>query len=239
MSTGFRWGILGMIFGVALALALPSLGQSSSAPSASNSHRTVKVTGSAIIRSQPDEATISIGVQTQDRTANQALRDNAAKMAKAINAVVAAGVSRSDIATSSISLYPNYDSSGRAVSSYIAMNQVDVTVRDLARVGQVIDRAVAAGANLTGGITFKLSDQNKGRAAALAAAVQDARAEAEALASAAGAHLGEVVSIEQQSSALPPPILDERAKAGVASPTPVLPPTLEAQVSVTVAWALT
>jgi hypothetical protein len=125
------------------------------------------------------------------------------------------------------------------VDSYVAMNQVEVTVRDLTKVGQVIDRAVAAGANLTGGITFKLSDQNKGRADALAAAVQDARSEAEALATAAGAHLGQVVTIEQVSSELPPPILDERAKAGIASPTPVLPPTLEALVSVTVVWALT
>jgi uncharacterized protein YggE len=239
VSTRFRWGILGLVFGAALALALPSLGQSTSTAPASSPQRTVKVTGSTIIRSQPDEATISIGVQTQDRTANQALRDNAAKMARAINAVVAAGVSRSDIATTFINLNPNYDSSGRTVDSYIAMNQVDVTVRDLTKVGQVIDRAVAAGANLTGGIAFKLSDQNKGRAAALSAAVQDARSQAEALAKAAGAGLGQVISIEQESSELPPPIFDERAKAGIASPTPVLPPTLEAQVSVTVVWALT
>lgn len=238
MSTRFQWGILGLIFGAALALALPSLGQSSPTPPASSSERTVKVTGAAIVRSQPDEATISIGVQTQDRTANQALRDNAAKMAKAINAVVAAGVSRNDIATSFINLNPNYDTSGQAVLSYTAMNQVDVTVRDLTKVGQVIDRAVAAGANLTGGISFKLSDRNQGRADALTAAVQDARSQAEALATAAGAHLGQVVSIEQDSSALPPPILDERTKAGLAASTPVLPGTLETQVSVTVVWAL-
>jgi len=238
VSTRFQWGILGLIFGAALALALPSLGQSSPTPPASSSERTVKVTGAAIVRSQPDEATISIGVQTQDRTANQALRDNAAKMAKAINAVVAAGVSRNDIATSFINLNPNYDTSGQAVLSYTAMNQVDVTVRDLTKVGQVIDRAVAAGANLTGGISFKLSDRNQGRADALTAAVQDARSQAEALATAAGAHLGQVVSIEQDSSALPPPILDERTKAGLAASTPVLPGTLETQVSVTVVWAL-
>jgi uncharacterized protein len=239
VSARFRWGILGLVVGVAVTLALPSRGQSPSTDPASGPQRTVKVTGSAIIRSQPDEATISIGVQTQDRTANQALRDNAAKMAKAISAVIAAGVSRSDIATSFINLNPNYDSSGRTVDSYVAMNQVEVTVHDLAKVGQVIDRAVAAGANLTSGITFKLSEQNKGRADGLAAAVQDARSQAEALAAAAGAHLGQVVSIEQGSSELPPPTLDERATAGLAAPTPVLPPTLEAQVSVTVVWALT
>ncbi|HEX9411616.1 MAG TPA: SIMPL domain-containing protein [Actinomycetota bacterium] len=239
MSTRFRWGILGLVVGIALTLALPSLGQPSGTPPASGTQRTVKVSGSAIIRSQPDEAVISIGVQTQDRTANQALRDNAAKMAKAINAVVAAGVSRSDIDTSFINLNPNYDSSGRTVDSYIAMNQVEVTVRDLTKVGHVIDRAVSAGANLAGGITFKLSNENKGRPDALAAAVQDARSQAEALAAAAGAHLGQVVSIEQTSSELPPPIFDERGKADIASPTPVFPPTLEAQVSVTVVWALT
>jgi len=239
VSHRFRWGMLGLVFGVVLALSLPSLGQSS-APQASSSQRSVKVTGTAIVRSQPDEATVSIGVQTQDRTANQSLRDNAARMAKAINAIVAAGVSRSDIATSFVSLNPNYDASGRSVTSYIAMNQVDVTIHDLTKVGEVIDRAVSAGANLSSGITFKLSNQNQGRADAMAAAVKDARSQAEALAAAAGAHLGEVISIEQESSSLPPPVFDARLKgaAGVEVPTPVLPPTLEAQVTVSVTWAL-
>jgi uncharacterized protein YggE len=240
MNARFRWAAVGLIFGVALALSLPSLGQSSPpAPGVSGSPRTVTVMGTAVVRSQPDQAMVSIGVQTQAPAANQALRDNAAKMAKAIDALVAAGVSKSDIATSFITLNPNYDSSGQAVLSYTAMNQVDATVRDISKVGSVIDRAVAAGANLTGGITFKLSDQNKGRADALEVAVADARSQAEALAEAVGAHLGEVVSIEQTSSSLPPPVFDTGREAGVASPTPVLPPTLEAQVSVKVVWALT
>jgi uncharacterized protein YggE len=237
MSTRFRWGILGLAFGAMLALSLPSLGQSP-LPAAGTQGRTVTVTGMSIVRSQPDLAVVSIGVQTQAPTANDALRSNAAKMAKAIDAIVGSGVARNDIATSFVNLYPNYDSSGQAVLSYTAMNQVDVTVRGLSKLGPVIDKAVAAGANLSSGVTFKMSDQNPGRGAALTAAIEDARSQAETLATAAGAHLGQVVSIEQISSSLPPPIFDSGREAGVASPTPILPPTMESQVSVMVVWAL-
>lgn len=240
MSTRFRWGMLGLVFGVALALSLPSLGESSPpAASASGSQRTVTVLGTAIVRSQPDEAVVSIGVQTQGRTAKEALRDNAAKMSKVIDALVRSGVRKEDIATTYINLYPGYDSSGQVLSSYTATNQVDVTVTDLSKLGDVIDGAVGAGANLSNGVTFKLSDQNNGRNNALALAIQDARSRAEALAAAAGAHLGQVVSVQQTSSSLTPPIFDSGKEAGVASPTPVLPPTMESQISVTVVWALT
>jgi uncharacterized protein YggE len=231
--------MLGLVFGVALALSLPSLGQSSPpAAGATGWQRTVTVMGTAIVRSAPDEAVVSIGVQTQGHTAKEALRDNAAKMSKVIDALVKSGVRRQDIATTYVNLYPSYDASGQVLASYTATNQVDVTVTNLSKLGDVIDGAVAAGANLSSGVTFKLSDQNSGRADALAMAIQDARSQAEALATAAGARLGQVVSIEQTSSSLPPPIFDSGKASGIASPTPILPPTMETQVSVTVAWAL-
>jgi len=78
-------------------------------------------------------------------------------------------------------------------------------------------------------------------APALAAAVADARSKAEALATAGGAQLGQVMTIQETSASSPPPIFYDRgmAASSAAVPTPVSPPTLESQVSVTVVWTLT
>jgi uncharacterized protein YggE len=107
------------------------------------------------------------------------------------------------------------------------------------KVGRIIDRAVAAGANLTNGISFQVSDVSQGRDQALQAAVDDARHKAEVLAEAGGATLGQVVSVSELSAPSPPPIYyDRAAEAAGTATTPVSPPTIDTQVSVTVVWAL-
>ena len=120
-------------------------------------------------------------------------------------------------------------------------NQVNVTLHDISTVGEVIDDAVKAGANLSNGITFQLSDENQGVNQALGDAVANARSKAETLAGAGGSQLGEVVSIQESSYGSTPPIYYGREAMGGAvadASTPIQPPTLETQVSVTVTWAL-
>jgi uncharacterized protein YggE len=224
-----------------VALTLPSLAQDSPSPTVGTTQRTVTVSGNATIKSAPDEAVVSLGVQTQASTAQAALAQNADKMNAVIAAIVGQGITKADLATEGVSLYPTYGQNGQNVTGYQASNIVDVTVRDMNKVGVIIDTAVGAGANLANGITFKLSDQNQGVNTALAAAVADAQSKAEALASAGNAQLGQVVSIDETTASAPPPIFYGRAMSAGASPapTPVQPPTLETQVSVTVVWALT
>ena len=162
---------------------------------------------------------------------------------KVLQAVADQGVSKDDIATSSVNLYPTYGQSGMDITGYQASNQVDVTLRDMSQVGPVIDAAVGAGANFTNGVTFRLSDENQGVNQALTAAVADARSKAETLAAAGDAQLGQVVTIQETSAPVGPPIYyDRMAMAGVAeasAPTPIEPPTLETQVSIMVVWSLT
>ncbi|MGZ4151309.1 MAG: SIMPL domain-containing protein, partial [Actinomycetota bacterium] len=181
-----------------------------------------------------------LGVQTQADTAQAALAQNADKMNAVIAAVIAQGITKDDLATEGVSLYPTYGQNGQNVTGYQASNVVDVTVRQMNKVGVIIDTAVGAGANLANGITFQLSDQNQGMDTALAAAVADAKSKAEALASAGDAQLGQVVSIDETTGSSTPPVFYDRAtSAGASAPTPVQPPTLETQVSVTVVWQLT
>ena len=104
-----------------------------------------------------------------------------------------------------------------AITGYQADNQVNVTLHDISTVGDVIDDAVKAGANLSNGITFQLSDENQGVNQALDDAVADARAKAETLAGAGDAQLGQVVSIQESSYGSTPPIYYGRdAMAGGA-----------------------
>ncbi len=238
MTAKVSWGVAGLMLGLVAALAIPSFAQQSPSPSSGGSARTVTVTGSATISSSPDEAVITLGVQTQGQTAEGALQQNAAKMNAVMKAVLGDGVKQADIATVGVNLYPNYDSGGNVIVSYTAQNQVNVTVRDLSKVGAIIDDAVGAGANLSSGIQFQLSDQNQGVEKALADAVANAKAKAEALASAGGASLGQVVTITEGSAPRYPPVPFGLAAGRAADSTPVSPGTIETQVSVTVVWSL-
>ncbi len=238
MKAKVSWGAAGLMLGLVAALAIPSFAQQSPSPSSGSSARTVTVTGSAMISSSPDEAIITLGVQTQGQTAEDALQQNASKMNAVMKAILGDGVRQVDIATVGVNLYPNYDSGGNVIVSYTAQNQVNVTVRDLSKVGAIIDDAVGAGANLSSGIQFQLSDQNQGVEKALADAVANAKAKAEALASAGGASLGQVVTITEGSAPRYPPVPFGLAAGRAADSTPVSPGTIETQVSVTVVWSL-
>jgi hypothetical protein len=234
MKDRVKWGAAGLVLGLAVALSLPSFADTT--PSSSN--RTVTVTGTSTIKSKPDEAIVSLGVETTARTAEAAMRDNAAKMNEVMVALRDQGIAADDIATAYIQLYPRYDDSGRNITGYSASNSINVTVRDMSKVGTVIDRAVGAGANVAGGITFQLSDQSQGREQALQAAVADARTQADALAQASGASVGQVMRIDAVNAPAPPPVYYDRVEAAAGASTPVSPPTLETQVTVTVTWAL-
>jgi len=239
MKAKVSWGAVGLMLGLVAALTLPSLAQSSSpSAGAGDSSRTIAVTGSASIRSAPDEAVVTLGVQTQAPTAQGALQQNASRMSDVMKAILGDGVKPADIATAWVNLYPNYDSGGTAIVSYAAQNQVNVTVRDLSKVGAIIDDAVGTGANLSSGIQFQLSDQNQGVERALAEAVANARAKAEALASAGDASLGSVVTITEGTTPQYPPMPFAADAGRAAASTPISPPTLETQVTVTVVWSL-
>ena len=239
MKAKVSWGAAGLVLGLVVALTLPSFAQSSSpSPGTGGSGRTVTVTGSATIRSAPDEAVVTLGVQTQAPTAQGALQQNASRMNDVMKAILGDGVKPADIATAWVNLYPNYDSGGTAIVSYSAQNQVNVTVRDLSNVGSIIDDAVDAGANLSNGIQFQLSDQNQGVERALAEAVANARGKAEALASAGDASLGSVVTITEGTAPQYPPIPFAADAGRAEASTPISPPTLETEVTVTVVWSL-
>ncbi len=255
-GTGHRLaGMLsGIAIGVVLALSVPSFasggspsGVSAPQPSAitattapDSPQRTVSVTGTASVRSTPDEAVVSFGVQTESPSAEDAMRENGTRMVSVLRALTDLGINDDEIATAGVNLYPSYGSDGTNISGYQASNQVSVTFHDLNLIGHAIDVAVKAGANLTNGVTFQMSPANRGSEQALATAIADARSKASAMADATDAQLGQVLTMtESGSPSIYPPMPYDTAVAGAeASATPVNPPTLQTQVSVQVTWEL-
>jgi uncharacterized protein len=197
--------------------------------------RTIAVTGSGKAFLAPDIATISIGVRTEDADPAQAMEDSNARAQSIADALEAMGVEARDIQTSSFNIYPNqqYDQSGNPMSTtYVVENNVSVTVRDLTELGALLSATVEAGANQVYGIQFDVEDREEALGEARQGAIDDARAKAEALATAAGVSLGDLQSISEVSG-FPEPFFDGRG-GGAAEAALTNIPISPGQLTVTV-----
>ncbi len=134
-------------------------------------------------RIAPDQATITLGVSVQAPTAAAAMAQNRTRMNATIAALKAQGIAERDIQTSGLNLNPQYvyeQNKPQRLTGYQAANDVTITVRDLAKLGTVVDAVVAAGANQINGIAFGLANPRAAEDAARKAEVQ-ARAAKDAL----------------------------------------------------------
>jgi len=206
----------------------PARAQQSADPSTDS----VTVNGVGTVKSVPDEANFSFGVETRARTAQAAIAANAVQMEKLIAALRQAGAR--DIATQWVSVYPVTNDQG-TVDGYSASNSVSATI-GVARAGALIDAAADAGANQISGPGLSSSDAERLYRNALAAAVADARASAEVLAKAAGRSLGEITTMVE-SGATPTPLYRAAADAAVSS-TPVEPGQQETTATVSITFDL-
>ncbi|HSC90042.1 MAG TPA: SIMPL domain-containing protein [Gaiellaceae bacterium] len=195
----------------------------------------VTVTGTGSVRTVPDRAAFAFGVETQAATARAALTANSAAMEKVIAAVRGAGVAAADLQTSQVSIFPRTDERGTGIVGYTATNSVSATIRELGRVGAVVDAAVEAGANTVSGPSLTRGDTDALYRQALRAAFADARAKAEALATASGRTLGAVTAMVESGSATPSPV---PMRDSVTGSVPIEPGTQSVEASVAVTFAL-
>jgi uncharacterized protein len=217
-----------------LAASLAAALLPGSASSAAADEGGITVQGTAAVVSVPDRAELSFGVETQGETARGALAANAAEMRKVIAAVKAAG--GAEVKTQYVSLSPRYDERN-VVQAFVATNSVSATVKDVAKAGGVIDAGVDAGANQVYGPTLTLGDETEQYRQALKAAVANARASAQALASAANLSLGRVSAIVENGGA-PAPMPFAADKAVAQASTPVEPGTQRTTATVSVTFAV-
>lgn len=205
---------------------------------------TINVQGEGRASVAPDLATVSLGVTTQAPTAAQAMADNAGRQTAILEALRAQGIAPADLQTQGLSLSPMQDFSREGqppvITGYQAMNIVTARVRDLARLGPMLDAMVAAGATDVQGIGFSREDAAATEDRARSQAVAEARRRAEVIAQAAGMQLGPLVSLTDTSmSAGPRPLaMMARAADAAEASTPVEAGELTLSAQVTGVWSL-
>lgn len=201
----------------------------------------IVVTGTGRISVQPDVADVRLGVSVV-RPSVEAARTEAARTMEAILAAVdAAGVPRTDVRTAMLSVQPRYDyRDGRApaLTGYEISDVVEVTVRDLGRLGSIVDGTLGAGATSMDGLTFRVADPAPAEREARVRAMAEARSRADVLAEAADLAIDGVVDIVEGVPARPPIPFPKAERMAMAADvaTPVEAGELEVAVSVTVTY---
>jgi|SRR5271169_23400 len=198
------------------------------------------VIGEGSVSVVPDFAEINGGVTTRGKSVQEATDTNSKIMAAIKAALLDSGVAQKDIQTSRFSIQPIYtspDPHGEAkLSSYNVSNQVTVTIRDIGKVGDILERLVAAGVTNVGNIEFLHADPAKALDQARESAVADARHKAELYAKASGLTLGRVAWIMEDSENAPPMMKMARRPAAMAAPVPISAGEDTLHVSITVGF---
>ena len=226
--------LLGFAVVTATWLAAPALAQTMPPPE-------ISVTGEANVSVAPDQAQIDAGVTSDARTAREASDANNAAMGKVLLALKGAGIEEKDYQTSRLSLQPQFATPSKVserpgIVSFRASNRVSVKIRDVAKVANVIDVLVGAGANDIGGIHFTVTQASKALDEAREKAIADARRKAEIYAKAAGVTLGEPISISEEGA--PAPVFRGKLAAPMAAGAPVAQGEETLSVTVGVSWAI-
>lgn len=247
-----RTGLLGA-GAVSLMVAmtsLPALAQDAPPPPAPDAHAmphkalaVLTVAGQGDATVQPDLAQIAVGVSTQADTAGQALSDNAEKQTAVIEQLKSEGIEARDIQTSGLNLSPvqDYSQDGKppVITGYMAQNMVTVRVRDLAKLGEILDKLVSSGANEINSVSFSREDATEAEDAARIAAIKAAERRAQIMADAAGQKLGPLMSLSDTATfdGSPRPMRAMAAERARAS-TPIEMGELSFSANVTATYAL-
>jgi uncharacterized protein YggE len=198
------------------------------------------VIGEGSISAAPDYAQITAGVITRGKTAREATDANSKLMSAVTAALLDAAIAQKDIQTTRFSVQPVYTTQGsnteQKLSGFSASNQVTVTIRQIDKVGDIVDRMVAAGVTNVGSLVFRHSDTSKLLDQARESAVADARRKADLYARASGVTLGRVVWITEDSTYAPRvPVMGLEAKAFA---TPIATGEDRLQVQITVGFEI-
>ena len=216
---------------LALIAFLPALAAASPAPALDpptdiSNNRWVEVSGEGSVSAAPDFAQVTLGVTTTAKNAGEAMAANAKAANALVSLIKAEGVAPADIQTSELSISPTFSqpapgqTSAPTITGYNVSNNVAVIVRDLPRLGALLDKAATGGANSIYGIGFGHNNPSALLDKARPLAVADARRKAEIYASAGGATIGRLMVLTEEGGRQPP-MAFSRAMTAAASPTPI------------------
>ncbi len=191
---------------------------------------TIVISGEGKVTAIPDIATISVGVQTEKPKVTDAQKENTDKMNAIIAKLKDLGVVKEDIKTTNYSIYPAYDYvNGRQIERGYSVNQnVDVKIRKLDTIGDVLAAVAALGANQVGGVNFTIDNPDSLQQQARLKGLEAAKAKAQALAQAAGVKLGKVVGFSESANTPVPPIFYAKEALGLGGGGAAPSPSVEA-----------
>ena len=209
----------------------------------------ILVTGQGSVDVSPDMAMLALTVTREAETAREALDANSAAMKDVLEAMKAEGIKARDLQTSSFSIQPKYfypqqkPSSTREpprIVGYTVRNSLNVRVRDIGTLGQILDKSVTLGVNEGGNISLTNDDPSEAITEARVLAMKDALAKAKTLAEAGGVKVGKLLEISEQSfNPRPMPMARaERSMAMSADAVPVAAGENTYRVSVNVSYAI-
>ena len=169
---------------------------------------TISVSGTGIIKTEPNQAKVYLGVETQSRNVTEALEENSLKMQSIIKAIKKLGIPKDSIETTYFSVYPirDYEKSGEDIIGYRVSNEITVELQDLDKIGAVIEEAMNAGANKVRRIEFGLTEDKRRelKNEALKEACKDARTKADAIASGLGLRITRIATAKESGTYVAP-----------------------------------
>jgi uncharacterized protein YggE len=201
----------------------------------------IQVSATGSVSTAPDLATVTAGVVSEGKSAREAMINNATLMTSVYEELATAGIEKSNIRTSQLSLQPRYDYQDRRspkISGYEARNTITVKSDNLDKVGPMLDALVKAGINNINGIVFSVSDPKEAMSRAREQAIQEAKAKALAMAKAAGVKLGPLLSLDENNyNPQPRPMMMSMRVESDAS-TPVSAGEQSMSVTVNLSYAI-
>lgn len=221
---------------LAAILLLPLAAAAQEAPA-----RFIEVRGAGRARAAPDTAEVRVAVLARGREARAALADASEQMRTLLDRLRAAGLTGRDLRTTRADVTPEYERRERTspdtgplrIVGYRVVQELRVTVRDLERLGEILDLLAAAGGDRIQGLRFRIDDPEPLLDVARRRAVADARRRAELYAGEAGVTVGRLLALREEGASLPPPApLRQMELAGRGAGVPVEPGEDEFRVGV-------
>jgi uncharacterized protein len=195
------------------------------------------VNGEGLIAVKPDISRVSLGVEAEAATAGEAQRKNSEQMSKIIVGLKNLGLAAKDIQTTEFSLFPDRrfikELNQEKVVGYRAVNQVTVTVRDMAKLGKAIDQSIKSGANNIQNVSFEVESPEKWRGKAIEKAIKDARSKAEAMAKASGVKIKKIITMNESTIEVRPYQMDSFKRAELQDAIGAVTPIESGNVKVT------
>ena len=218
--------ILMILASLLVITSLAACGATVPVSSAANAQvRTLSSSGNGTVYLTPDVAYIYVGVRAEADEVSTALNNNNVQANAVAQTIKDMGVEDKDIQTTSFNVYPMQDYGPDGTVSrkyYVVENTVYITVRDLSKLGTLIDAVVQSGANTINSVSFDVQDKESAIAEARDLAIADAMDEAQAIAIASGVKLGELQSVSVYANDMPTSVYDAKGGAyAVQSSVPV------------------